>query len=109
MKINIVFAERFGLFRARFGAPRGLRWAAVPTRFDRDTEPRPVGEGAYAVRIARAWWVVRGPNGGYVAALLVRALEHAIGDAARPLRSPSVRTRASRSTSCSPTRASSRC
>lgn len=63
---------------------------AVPTRFDRDTEPHPLGGGAYAVDVSRAWWVVRGPNGGYVAALLVRALEHAVGDAERPLRSLTV-------------------
>jgi len=62
----------------------------VPTRFDRDTEPRPLGGGAYAVQVDRAWWVVRGPNGGYIGALLVRALEHAVGDALRPLRSLTV-------------------
>jgi acyl-CoA thioesterase len=60
------------------------------TRFDRDTEPRPLGGGAYRVRIDRGWWVVRGPNGGYIAALLVRALEHAVADRARPLRSLTV-------------------
>jgi acyl-CoA thioesterase len=62
----------------------------VPTRFDRDTEPHPLGGGAYGVRIDRGWWVVRGPNGGYVAALLVRALEHAVADPARALRSLTV-------------------
>jgi acyl-CoA thioesterase len=62
----------------------------VPTRFDRDTEPRPLGGGAFGVRIDRGWWVVRGPNGGYIAALLVRALERAVDDAARPLRSITV-------------------
>jgi acyl-CoA thioesterase len=59
----------------------------VPTRFDLDTEARPIGEGAYEVRVDEGWWVVRGPNGGYVAALVVRALEHAVGDPARTLRS----------------------
>jgi acyl-CoA thioesterase len=59
----------------------------VPTRFDRDTEARPLGDGAYEVRIDPGWWVVRGPNGGYIAALLVRALEQAVGDPARVLRS----------------------
>jgi acyl-CoA thioesterase len=59
----------------------------VPTRFDRDTEARPLGEGAYEVRIDPGWWVVRGPNGGYIAALLVRALENEVGDPARVLRS----------------------
>lgn len=62
----------------------------MPTRFDRDTEPHPLGGGAYRVRVDRAWWVVRGPNGGYIAALLVRALEHAVGDPLRPLRSLTV-------------------
>ena len=62
----------------------------MQSRFDRDTEARPLGNGAFEVRIDRGWWVVRGPNGGYVAALLVRALEHAVGDAARVLRSLTV-------------------
>jgi acyl-CoA thioesterase len=62
----------------------------VSTRFDRDTEPQPAGDGAYRVVIDPGWWVVRGPNGGYIAALLVRALECAVADAARPLRSVTV-------------------
>jgi acyl-CoA thioesterase len=62
----------------------------VPSRFDRDTEARPLGNGVYEVRIDAGWWVVRGPNGGYVAALLVRALEHAVADPARVLRSLTV-------------------
>jgi acyl-CoA thioesterase len=59
----------------------------VPSRFDQDTDPRPLGGGAYEVRVDRGWWVVRGPNGGYIAALLVRALEQAVADPARVLRS----------------------
>ena len=62
----------------------------MPTRFDRDTAVRPLGGGAYAARVDRGWWVVRGPNGGYIAATLVRALEHAVGDPARALRSLTV-------------------
>ncbi len=62
----------------------------MQSRFDRDTEPRPLGNGAFEVRIDRGWWVVRGPNGGYIAALLVRALERAVADAARMLRSLTV-------------------
>lgn len=51
----------------------------MPTRFDRDTAVRPVdpsdaGPGVHEGRVDRGWWVVRGPNGGYVAALLLRAL-----------------------------------
>jgi acyl-CoA thioesterase len=62
----------------------------VPSRFDRDTGIDPLGNGAYQVRIDPGWWVVRGPNGGYVAALVVRALEHAVADPARVLRSLTV-------------------
>ena len=44
------------------------------TRFDRDTAVVATGDGAFEGRIDRGWWVVRGPNGGYVAAILLRAL-----------------------------------
>ncbi len=56
-------------------------------RFDRDTEITPIGDGRYEVRIDRGWWIVRGPNGGYVAAILAKAAAHAVADANRPLRS----------------------
>lgn len=49
----------------------------MTSRFDRDTAIQPVGAaapGIYEGHIDRGWWVVRGPNGGYVAALLLRAL-----------------------------------
>jgi acyl-CoA thioesterase len=63
---------------------------ATLSRFDRDTQLSPTAPGVYGVRIDTAWWVARGPNGGYVAALLVRALEAAVGDPARQLRSITV-------------------
>src|SRR3954470_23876795 len=37
--------------------------------------------------ILPGWETARGPHGGYVMALLVRAMEHAVGDAARQPRS----------------------
>jgi acyl-CoA thioesterase len=57
----------------------GYPGPAVSTRFDRDTAVRLVesssaGPSLYEGRIDRGWWVVRGPNGGYVAALVLRAL-----------------------------------
>jgi acyl-CoA thioesterase len=56
-------------------------------RFQRDTAALPLGGGRFAARIDRGWWIVRGPNGGYIAAILVRALTAAVGDAARTPRS----------------------
>ncbi len=58
--------------------------------FDRETAVTPVGDGRYVARLDRAWWVHRGPNGGYLAALLLRALTDAVGDPARSPRSLTV-------------------
>jgi len=57
----------------------------MTTRFDRDTAVTPLGDGVYEARIDTGWWIVRGPNGGYLAAILLRALEAAVDD---PTRSP---------------------
>lgn len=56
-------------------------------RFQRDTAVRRVAEDAFEARIDPGWWIVRGPNGGYVAAILLRALGAAVDDAARVPRS----------------------
>lgn len=60
------------------------------SRFDRDTAVTRRADGHYDVRIDRGWWIVRGPNGGYVAALLANAVAAAVDDAGRPLRSLTV-------------------
>ena len=59
-------------------------------RFQRDTRITQRDDGRYGVRIDRGWWIVRGPNGGYVGALLLRALEAAVGDPERSARSLTV-------------------
>ena len=59
----------------------------MTTRFDADTALEPRGEGRFAARIDPGWWVVSGPNGGYLAAIVLRALEAAVGDAGRAPRS----------------------
>jgi acyl-CoA thioesterase len=56
-------------------------------RFERDTSVTPLGDGRFGARIDRGWWIVRGPNGGYVAAILLRALGEAVGDPTRAPRS----------------------
>jgi acyl-CoA thioesterase len=62
----------------------------VAHRFDEDTALVPAGPGVYAGRIAPTWSVGRGANGGYLAAIVVRALGRAVGDAARRTRSLTV-------------------
>lgn len=57
------------------------------SRFDVDTGVRPLGDGRYQARIDPGWWVQAGPNGGYVGAILLRALEHEVADPERVCRS----------------------
>jgi len=59
-------------------------------RFERDTSVVALGDGRYGVHIDRGWFIVRGPNGGYVAALMLRALEEAVGDPSRTPRALTV-------------------
>lgn len=71
----------------------GRRYVArmsTPTVFDTDTAVRSLGGGRFEATMSRRWWIVRGPNGGYVAAVLLRALTQAVGDPARAPRSLTV-------------------
>ena len=58
--------------------------------FDRETAVRPLGDGRYEANLDRAWWVHRGPNGGYLAAIVLRALTETVGDGERSPRSLTV-------------------
>lgn len=64
--------------------------SAATTRFDRDTAAEALGDGRYGVRFHPAWWVVAGPNGGYVSAILLRAMRAELGSDERVLRSLTV-------------------
>lgn len=57
------------------------------TRFATDTAVRAAGPGRYAATIDRGWWIERGPNGGYLAALVLRAVLAEVDDPARRPRS----------------------
>ncbi len=57
--------------------------------FDADTAVEPLGGGRFAAELSERWWVARGPNGGYVAAVIMRAIEAATGGG-RPPRSLTV-------------------
>jgi acyl-CoA thioesterase len=63
---------------------------AVPTRFEADTAVHAAGEGRYEASVDEGWLVIRGPNGGYVAAIILRALADTVGDASRAPRSLTV-------------------
>lgn len=64
--------------------------------FDQDTEVEIIdrrdesGVELFTVRatLSRRWWIARGPNGGYVAAVMQRAMQAVAGD--RPARSMTV-------------------
>ena len=58
--------------------------------FDSDTEVIQSEAGNYDCRLREAQWVVAGPNGGYLAALLARAGEAHLDDPKRQLRSLTV-------------------
>jgi acyl-CoA thioesterase len=52
--------------------------ARVPVhRFDLDTAVRNLGDGRFEAEMSEHWWVERGPNGGYVAAVVLRAIQAA--------------------------------
>ena len=55
--------------------------------FDRETAVVELGDGVYRADLSPAWSVHRGPNGGYLAAVALRALTEAVGDAERSPRS----------------------
>jgi acyl-CoA thioesterase len=64
--------------------------APAETEFDRRTAVRPLGDGAYEGVVDERWNVMRGPHGGYIAAMMLRALTEAAGDAERVPRSLTV-------------------
>lgn len=56
-------------------------------KFTRDTAVTRTGDRAFEAHIDPGWWIVNGPNGGYVAAILLRALTHTVDDPERAPRS----------------------
>jgi acyl-CoA thioesterase len=55
------------------------------SRFAADTAVTAAGAGRYTARIDEGWWIQRGPNGGYLAAIVLRAI---LAEVADPERSP---------------------
>ena len=59
-------------------------------RFDTDTAVVATGPGTYDARIDAGWWIERGPNGGYVAAVIMQALLAEVADPDRHARSVTI-------------------
>lgn len=57
------------------------------TRFADDTAVTPIAEGRYIAIIDQGWWIERGPNGGYLAAIVLRAVLAEVDEPARRPRS----------------------
>lgn len=55
-----------------------------------DTTLERIGDSRWRGEISERWWIIQGPYGGYVTAMLVRALIAAVDDAARLPRSLTV-------------------
>lgn len=62
----------------------------MDTAFDRDTAVQALGDGRFAATVASGWRAGRGPHGGYIAAMLLRALIATVEDAGRTPRSLTV-------------------
>ncbi len=57
---------------------------------DHDTALKPLGHGTFEGMVSSAWWTARGPLGGYVMAILMRALIETVADPERAPRSLTV-------------------
>jgi acyl-CoA thioesterase len=58
--------------------------------FERDTTVRAHANGSFDCEIRPDWWIAHGPNGGYIAAIIVRALGLDPQLDSRPLRSVTI-------------------
>lgn len=59
-------------------------------RLDRDTQLEPIEENRFRGRVDKGWWIVKGPNGGYLAAILLRAMQMTTNRIERTPRSMSI-------------------
>jgi acyl-CoA thioesterase len=59
----------------------------VSSRFDHDTAVTVLPDGTVEANMSQGWWIERGPNGGYVAAVILRALYTGVEDLSRTPRS----------------------
>jgi acyl-CoA thioesterase len=60
------------------------------TQFDEDTAVEAIGAATFVAHASTAWSVGRGPNGGFLAALILRALTQTVDNEDRPPRTLTV-------------------
>ena len=60
------------------------------TKFETDTALAPAGDGRYEGCVSPDWRIVRGANGGHLAAIVLRAMTNEVGDQEREPRTMSV-------------------
>lgn len=72
-------------------AASSLSWskrvAEANTLFEKASAVERVDETLFRAELDPTWWVVRGPHGGYMAAIILRALTEVVDDPERPVRS----------------------
>jgi acyl-CoA thioesterase len=59
----------------------------VSTNFEQETAVERVDRGWFVATVDKRWWVVRGPHGGYLASIALRALKETLDDPKRHVRS----------------------
>src|SRR3954464_14242768 len=57
------------------------------SKFARDTSVSEIEPGIFQGHVNRDWWIVFGPNGGFIAAMVVKAMAAAVDDHQRRPRS----------------------
>lgn len=57
------------------------------SKFERDTRVSQIDPGVFEGHVNRDWWIVFGPNGGFLAAMIVKAMGAAVDDDRRVARS----------------------
>jgi acyl-CoA thioesterase len=59
----------------------------VGSSFELETAVRRTGSDAFEGNVDPSWWVARGPHGGYLSAIILRALTETLDNPSRPVRS----------------------
>lgn len=57
------------------------------TMFEKVSAVERIDDHRFRAQLDPSWWVIRGPHGGYMTAIILRALTALVGDPERPVRS----------------------